>query len=396
MARALPRLLPGLGATALALLVVATLYGAAIGRVLVTSGGNPLAMARIGRALPAQRFWDQDPPFEEVGPGNDGQFFYYIARDPLLTHGDTAIFDRPAYRYQRILLPVLAYVLGLGNPRLIGWAVPLVNLLAIGLGCWAASRVLRQYRASPWWLVAYGLNPGFLLGVLQDLAEPLALGLVTVGCLAYLRGRHGWATAALALAVLAREPMVAVAGGILLWELAARRDVRRAALFLVPFGVLGAWQLLVWWKLGALPLTDGPGHIGLTFVTMLPTLRKFLGLEPMMLVTDMAPSARLGMALAMLALIAAASVAVVAGVLHRTALGVQLAIQGLFMLSLGADIWDQSLAFARVAMLLFMFYVLVAVEARTTRSVTGAARHRAQSNPARSWWRAEPHRAPLA
>src|SRR5512145_647814 len=60
--------------------------------------------------------------------GYDGQFAYYIARDPA---GSENCLDVPAYRFQRILLPALGYVLSLGIETLIPWVFVLVNLAAL-------------------------------------------------------------------------------------------------------------------------------------------------------------------------------------------------------------------------------------------------------------------------
>ncbi len=80
--------------------------------VIFNSGGDPLSLARLGT-----RYSQGDPNGSE---GYDGQFSYYIARNP-----DPAellpFLDVPAYRYQRILLPLLARFLSLGNVEIIPW-----------------------------------------------------------------------------------------------------------------------------------------------------------------------------------------------------------------------------------------------------------------------------------
>src|SRR5947209_4900533 len=103
-------------AARLALSVVGLVYLAAFVRVLAPSGFDPLVMVRFSRDPAAPQFWDQHPPFEDNGVGYDGRFNYYIARDPLLHSGPPTYFDDAAYRYQRILYPLLAAVLALGQP----------------------------------------------------------------------------------------------------------------------------------------------------------------------------------------------------------------------------------------------------------------------------------------
>ena len=70
--------------------------------VVTSAGGDPLALATLGT-----RFSEGDPGGTE---GYDGQFSYYIARDPL---NGWQHCDVPAYRYQRILYPLLGRLSGL-------------------------------------------------------------------------------------------------------------------------------------------------------------------------------------------------------------------------------------------------------------------------------------------
>jgi hypothetical protein len=44
--------------------------------------------------------------------------------------------DVPAYRYQRILYPVAARALALGNADLVPWTLIIVNVIALMAGVW--------------------------------------------------------------------------------------------------------------------------------------------------------------------------------------------------------------------------------------------------------------------
>jgi hypothetical protein len=96
---------------ALVVLLVALLL---VASAIWKEGGDPLALARIGT-----RFSQGEPGGSE---GYDGQFVYYIARDPS-PQRVASYLDVPAYRYQRILLPVLARLLAAGNPAGIPWTI---------------------------------------------------------------------------------------------------------------------------------------------------------------------------------------------------------------------------------------------------------------------------------
>src|SRR3990170_3622248 len=93
-----------------------------IGLTLARYGGDPRAFAV---SCP-------DPQRISTGRcGYDGQFTYTIATDPA---GGVPFMDVPAYRYQRILYPMLARVIGLGQADSIAWALILVNLIALMAG----------------------------------------------------------------------------------------------------------------------------------------------------------------------------------------------------------------------------------------------------------------------
>src|SRR5690606_33211595 len=97
--------------------VTAVVLLAYLGLVLARAGGDPLALARIGDG-----FRDGVPLGEE---GYDGQFTYWIALEPRPEAVGPRL-DVPAYRYQRILLPLVARLLALGLPGLIPWTLAAV------------------------------------------------------------------------------------------------------------------------------------------------------------------------------------------------------------------------------------------------------------------------------
>lgn len=127
--------------------------------------------------------------------GYDGQFFYYVALDPL--HAEKYI-DAPAYRLGRIGYPALARVVSAGQAGAVPWALFLVNLAAVAAGTFLLARILAARGVSPWFAVLYGTAPGLFIAVSRDLAEPLAYALAIAG-----------------LAVLGTGPRRLVAAGVL-------------------------------------------------------------------------------------------------------------------------------------------------------------------------------------
>ena len=162
-----------------------------------------------------------DPRYTYRDPfGYDGQYSYFLALDPENAH---AYMDYPAYRYTRIVYPMLARLAALGQPALVPYALLVVNLLAVVLGTLALAAWLRRQCLSPWLALLYALSPGIFIATAGDLTEPLAYALVI--CALYLLDNGGprafvAACGCFALAALTREttavfPVVYAAIGFL-------------------------------------------------------------------------------------------------------------------------------------------------------------------------------------
>ena len=236
-------------------LIVAVCLAAYVGLSLARNGGDPAEMARLGL---------RPEPIQAVGLGPyDGQFSYTIAVDPAPERAGPRL-DVPAYRYQRILYPLLARLLALGRPSLIPWALIFLNLAAQVAGTWAFGELLASYQISQWYALAYGLWVGSVYSVRLALAEPVAYGLVAGALLLSRRGREGWAAAFYGLAVFAKETTLLFVAAHLAWQ-ASRRDWRGAARLgaftLLPFA---AFQLLLLHWFGRLGLASG-GDLSTSF-----------------------------------------------------------------------------------------------------------------------------------
>jgi hypothetical protein len=234
--------------------LIAVVYLAVI---VASSGGDPLALATLGT-----RFSKGDPNGTE---GYDGQFAYYIARDPL---AGWRYCDVPAYRYQRILYPVLSRLVALGQKGLIPYTLPLVNLVALGAGTWFAEQILRRYRVSRWYALTCGLYAGQLMSVRLDLNEPLAQALILGAVLAAERDRWALGVALFALAALTKETALVFVGGYLLYLLARRHWDRAVGLALGAGAPFLAWQVVLWAWLGRPGL--GSGGAGATGWEIIP------------------------------------------------------------------------------------------------------------------------------
>ncbi len=225
--------------TALALVIY-------LGAIFFLNGADPAAFAYIGT-----RFSEADPQGTE---GYDGQFVYYIAMDPT---NAAEKLDVPAYRYQRILLPAAARLIGLGQPALISWALVLTNATALVTGVAILERLLERQEVSRWYALTYGLFGGSLLAVRLDLTEPLAYGLALAGIWLAQEDRRIGAAVAFGLAALSKETALFFPAGYVLYDFLAgryRAGVIMGAISAAPFA---AWQIVLKTTLGAFGIGSG-------------------------------------------------------------------------------------------------------------------------------------------
>lgn len=194
--------------------------------------------------------------------GYDGQFNYYIARDP--SHAAPCI-DVPPYRYQRILLPLLGRLFSAGRAD----AIPLVFVLLNGLAHVGATylleRLLLMEGRSRWFALSYGLYFGLVIAVRLSTNEPLAYALVVLAIWFYKTERFIPLALALGLAGFGKETTSIVTAGFLLWFILQRRW-REALLLILLAGIpFVLWQLYLYNWLGDFALGSG-GAKGTPFV----------------------------------------------------------------------------------------------------------------------------------
>ena len=238
--------------------------------------GDPTYFIKAGRPFLAPNLLPPDP-FIESSTGYDGQFFFYLSQDPLLNgkaaSRDAATsphIDSVPYRYQRILLPGLGWLTSWGDPSVLQWTLPLINLIAVLAATYLLAGFLRARGRSPWIAVVFALSIGMVVGVVNDLSDPLAAALFVAGLVWWLERRTVPAVVVLAACLLARETYLLPVALICLSELVRTRG-RGALPWLIPLGVFGVWQLYL-----RLALTGSPtaGAAKPSIVPLLGAARK--------------------------------------------------------------------------------------------------------------------------
>jgi hypothetical protein len=228
---------------------------------VVGKGGDPAILVGVSDLRAGQT------PFEEVRVGlkrngYDGQFFYAIARNPWRRLARVDGIDCPPLRQARILYPVVSWLLTGGNPRLLIWAMPLVNLLAIA-GLAALGGLLADRQGfSAWWGFLLPLAVCAGLPALRDLSDLVSVTALCALLTAWLL--HGpWWTLALsgAAAMFARDPNVAVVM-LVLAGTAWRRDARSSLGLMAAVLAWVAWMTTVRLMYGTWSFTAVKGDLG--------------------------------------------------------------------------------------------------------------------------------------
>lgn len=263
--------------------LVAVLFSSLIAvRVLSESDWDPTVFVAFGEeAAPTREYAEErlGDVYLRRAQGHDGKFFFVQSNDPLVLDPEenAKVLDRPLYRSQRMLYPVLAGGGGLFGPEAIVWAMLVVNLLALGVGTWVVGQIAATMGGSAWWGLAFAFNLGFIsevnIGGAGVVAAVAAFGAV----LLVTRGRAGWGIALLAVAALAREAMLLAAAGTALWLWMERRRKTAVASAVFPgLAVLG-WAVYLRLRIGEGTVTSQVQEIGWPFVGFAEAFNSWLG-----------------------------------------------------------------------------------------------------------------------
>ena len=251
-------------------------------RVIIGADGDPTVFVAFGEKATEVRAYAEARLGSVVlrpEQGHDGKFFFVQANDPWLLEPteNASVLDRPLYRSQRMLFPLLAGGFGVFPPRVIVWAMVVLNLLALGVGTWVVALLASEMGGSPWLGLAFALNLGFIsemnIGGAGIVAAAAAFGAV----LAFLRGRDGWGVVMLVLAVLSREAMLIAAVGSAWWLW--RENRRRTSLFALafPLSAVGLWALYLRFRVGWDQAAPQVQEIGIPFQGFISAASSWLG-----------------------------------------------------------------------------------------------------------------------
>jgi len=219
-----------------------------IARVQAIYSGDASGLFRTGAHMPVPPNLIPITHLDSSPGGYDGQFYRFLAHDPLLRNGTARYFDSPLLRTRRILVPLLAWLIAAGQPQLIDRAYVLVILGFIFVGVyWLCGLMLLEGRHAANGLLFLAI-PATVVSI-DRMTIDVALGALTAGLLWQVaRGRERWLWPTLAAGVLVRETGLLLVAACALAAL-YRREFKKALLWLsAAIPVLcwyGYWQVVL-------------------------------------------------------------------------------------------------------------------------------------------------------
>jgi hypothetical protein len=230
-----------------AVLVLIILTGYVLYRLSINHW-DPVELAEIGTI-----YQNGD---ENGSEGYDGQFAYYIAINPDPDKVSIQL-DVPAYRYQRILYPLLARFLSFAQTTYIPWALIILNILSQVLGTAILCTILSDLLVPVRYSLIYGLWAGLVIGVGTDLYEPLTFSLILAAILARLKGKT-WLTAIfLTCSMFAKETAILFWAAMLLADFTSKKRKSEILIALIPGIFYGIWQGFLYYQFGSFGLGSG-------------------------------------------------------------------------------------------------------------------------------------------
>jgi hypothetical protein len=212
-------------------------------------GYQPTNLIQVSRHFAKDPRWvPRGAVLQREAFGYDGQFFLYMAQDPWATHGAWVNLDAPAYRYQRMLYPLLLNLLSGGDKERLPALMLAANLLFV-LAAFVVMGLLAARLGAPWpWALFFLCGYGLIQPAYLGLSEPLANLLLVLSLYALSVGALWWGALALSLMVLSREYYVVLPMFGALRAVVLRR--RGFLAYLTPMACGLAWQLWLVWRFG--------------------------------------------------------------------------------------------------------------------------------------------------
>lgn len=194
--------------------------------------------------------------------GFDGQFYYRLAINPFTTQRskDGITLDKPSLRQQRVIYPLLSWVLVLGNKNLIPLSLFLINIFAL-IGLTILSLKLTKNNKFPWLGIILPLYPTFLIATSRDLTDVVSACFLLGGYYLYTKNKNYLAAIIFTIAALARETTIILPSVLAIFSLFSyiknknKKYLLKLIIFSTPLITFAIWQIILYLIWGQFPLS---------------------------------------------------------------------------------------------------------------------------------------------
>jgi len=181
------------------------------------------------------------------GQGYDGQFFYRYSLNPFSIDYPGVKVDLPPYRHQRIIYPILSWLLAFGNPDLVPATLVVINLLAM-FGCsFYLLKIFKKYNISSSNLIILIVLPGIYFSASRDLSEIVELFFLLSSFYYLITNKVKYFLVFSILGLLTRETGIVLYFPLIVWF--SYRNIKlktfQSLLVFIPIGILLFWKLIL-------------------------------------------------------------------------------------------------------------------------------------------------------
>lgn len=201
--------------------------------------------------------------FVHSGMPTDAPIFFAIAHEPDFGVPQLQALHIPvglAYRYQRILYPLLGRLFGLFQPGLAASGLVVANVLAGAAGVEVLSRYAKRHCASVAWGWLFAGSLGFLVAFSFDLSDGLLWMLSLAALLCYEQRRIPPAAAILMLALFTKETALIIVV-VLGFDALRQRRWSEVAWLSLPVALFAVYQVLLRHWFGQLGFTGSQAQL---------------------------------------------------------------------------------------------------------------------------------------
>lgn len=218
--------------------------------------------------------------------GWDGQFYYYMSNDLLGLKDTVQHIDAPAYRYQRIGVPLLAKIISvlIGRDMV---SVPIfifTNILLVGIGVFVLFEYLKENKKSRLWAIPWITSGGLLIAVRHGLPDGAADALVVIAIIMILKKKYPLYGGFMTLGCLAREGYVLIAFSIFMIEIYKELSTikfkikyikwKKVICIIIPGIIFIIWYLYVYFHFGIWPFEQAQNITGFYLLSWLEYVLK--------------------------------------------------------------------------------------------------------------------------